>query len=100
MLIFFLVAGKLAPARDPRLTLVNASDLVAIAPPDGLLVLADGTLLQRGQNVTAVEAGAAGGAVRIVPDRALPADRLIALARALKEAGASDIIIVAERSVP
>jgi biopolymer transport protein ExbD len=100
MLIFFLVAGTLAPARDPRLTLVNARDLVAAPPPDGLLVLADGTLLQRGRTVTAAEAGAAGGTVRIVPDRALPAEGLIALGLALKEAGASDIVIVAERSVP
>jgi len=100
MLIFFLVAGTLAPTQDARLTLVNADDLVATPPPDGLLVLADGTLLLRGQPVTAVQAAVAGGTIRIVPDRALAAERLIGIARALKDAGAADVIIVAERALP
>jgi biopolymer transport protein ExbD len=100
MLIFFLVAGSITPARDARLMLVSAADLVATPPPDGLLVLADGSLIFRGALVTAVQAVTVGEPIRIVPDRALPAASLISIGRDLKAAGASDVIIVAERAQP
>lgn len=100
MLVFVLAAGRLAPARDPRLSLVEAVDPAAAPPPDGLLVLADGTLLLRGMPVTAEGAVRAGEALRIVPDRALPAARLIALGRDLRDAGATALVIVAERASP
>ena len=99
-LIFFMVAGSLAPTRDQRLMLVSAADLVATPPPDGLLVLADGSLIWRGATVTATQAVKPGEPVRIVPDRALPAARLIGIGRDLKAAGASAIIIVARRGTP
>jgi biopolymer transport protein ExbD len=100
MLIFFLVAGSITPARDARLTLVNTADLGATPPPDGLLVLADGSLIWRGAPVAAGQAVKIGEPIRIVPDRALPAARLIGIGRELKAAGASDVIIVAERARP
>lgn len=100
MLIFFLVAGTIAPAHDPRLTLVNVADLVATPPPDGLLIMADGTLIQRGETVTVDQVVIVGEPIRIVPDRALPADVLIRIGRDVKAAGASDIVILAERAQP
>lgn len=100
MLIFFLVAGTITPASDPRLTLVNAAELVATPPPDGLLVLADGSLMLQGQAVSTAQAVTVGAPIRIVPDRALPAAALISIGRALRAAGASDVILVAERAQP
>ena len=99
-LIFFMVAGSLAATGDQRLMLVSAADLVATLPPDELLVLADGSLIWRGAAVTARQAVRVGEPVRIVPDRALPAARLIGIGRDLKAAGASGIIIVARRGTP
>jgi biopolymer transport protein ExbD len=100
MLIFFLVAGTIAPAHDPRLTLVDAADLVATPPPDGLLIMADGSLIRRRETVTVEQVVIIGEPIRIVPDRALPADVLIRIGRDLKAAGASDIVILAKRAQP
>jgi biopolymer transport protein ExbD len=100
ILIFFLVAGTIAPTRDPRVTLISAADLAAAQPPDGILVLPDGTLLSGGLPVTVTEAAASGGAVRLIPDRALPAARLVALGRDLRAAGATGVVLVGERSLP
>ena len=100
MLIFFMVAGTIAPGVDARLSLVQATDLIATPPPDGLLVLADGTLLMRGQVVTVSQAAGAGSPVRIMPDRNLPARKLVAIGRDLRTAGAQAVIIVAERKSP
>lgn len=100
MLIFFMVAGTIAPAPDARLTLVDARGLIAAPPPDGVLVLADGTLILRGQVVTVAQAAQDGGTIRVVPDRALAARTLVALGRDLKTAGATAVIIVAERRQP
>jgi biopolymer transport protein ExbD len=100
MLIFFLVAGTIGPSVDPRLTLVQADGLIATPPSDALLVLADGTLLRRGQVVTVVQAAKGSGTIRVMPDRDLPAQALVALGRDLKAAGAQAVIIVAERRSP
>jgi biopolymer transport protein ExbD len=100
MLIFFMVAGTIAPATDARLTLVEADDLIAAPPPDGVLVLADGTLVRAGMTVTVAQAAASGSPVRLVPDRALPAPLLVAIGRDLRAAGASSVVLVAERRSP
>lgn len=100
MLIFFLVAGTIAPARDGRLKLVTTADLAAVPPTDGVLVLQDGTLMVGGRLVSLEAAAQADGPVRLLPDRALPADALIRLARDLRAAGAADVIVIGERSGP
>lgn len=100
MLIFFMVAGTIAPSVDARLTLVQAEDLIAASPPDGIVVLSDGTLMLRGQVVTVSQAANGGGTIRILPDRDLAARILIALGRDLKAAGAQAVVIVAERRNP
>lgn len=99
MLIFFLVAGHIAPRPDARLTLVRADAMQAAPPDDAVLVLPDGTLLRAGASIGLQDA-AASGAVRLMPDRALPAEALVALARDLAAAGATSVILVAERSAP
>jgi len=100
MLIFFLVAGTIAPPLDARLRLVDARAPSAAPPPDGILVLADGTLLRGGQVVTVAQAARLGGSIRVVPDRDLPARTLVALGRDLRAAGAQAVIVVAERRNP
>lgn len=116
MLIFFLIAGTLAPPLDTKLTLVETSDLEGREPPDALVITADGQMMYRGQPMDAatyvaehgeVSEAAVGGAdgsakriaVRIVPDRALAAQRLLEVGHALQSAGADQVFVVTERSL-
>ncbi|MBF9036694.1 biopolymer transporter ExbD [Rhodobacterales bacterium HKCCE2091] len=100
MLVFFLIAGSIAPPLDPRVTLARTTGLDGSAPPDAAVVLPDGRLTWRGAEVTvAAFADAAGPAPRLVPDRDLPAADLVAIARALRDAGAEEVWIVTERGL-
>ncbi|MGR3637119.1 MAG: ExbD/TolR family protein [Shimia sp.] len=101
MLVFFLIAGTVAPPLDPDLNLVQTSDLEGREPPDALVLHADGSLSFRGQ-VTAPDAHIAvhgTGPTRIVPDRDVPAPRLMAVTGALRRAGATSVILVTERAL-
>jgi biopolymer transport protein ExbD len=104
MLIFFMVAGTLAPPLDADVRLVDTSDLPGSPPPDALVIAADGTLRHRGVTLAdpaayldALPAGAR--TVRLLPDRALPATRLVAVAADLRAAGAERVMIVTERGL-
>ena len=104
MLVFFMVAGALAPPLDPALTLVKTADLDTVPPPDALVVHPDGRLAYRGEDVGSVAAwlaahAAEAGKVRLVPDRDLPAGRLVEIARDLRAAGAVRVVIVTERGL-
>ncbi|MEM8848829.1 MAG: biopolymer transporter ExbD [Pseudomonadota bacterium] len=111
MLIFFLVAGTVAPPLDPDLTLASGDDLEGRAPPDALVLRADGSLVFRGAETDPaaylaargleVEEGEDGfvGAARLVPDRGVDAARLMEVALALRAAGASAVMVVAERGL-
>lgn len=106
MLIFFLIAGTLAPPLDPDLTLVNTADLEGREPPDALVIHADGSLSFRQAPVT-VESYLAGldmaegepRAVRIVPDQALAARQLIDISATLREQGAERIFVVTQKAI-
>ena len=104
MLIFFMAAATLAPPLDGALKLVRTADLEGRAPPDALVVHADGRLAYRGAAVADASAymGQAGAeeVVRIVPDAALPAPDLIQLSEALRRAGAARVVMVTERGLP
>ena len=105
MLIFFLVAGTLAQPLDGDLQLIETSDLDGREPPDALVLHADGRLSYRGQTQTDVPAFLAGwqsddlSAVRVVPDRNADAKRLVDVSRALRAAGAQEVVIVTERGL-
>ena len=105
MLVFFMVASTIAPPMDRDLSLVRTSDLDGRAPPDTLVVHPDGRLTYRGEPVTSAQAfyatrpEDAPKEVRIVPDRALPATTLVDLARDLRAAGASSVVIVTKRGL-
>ncbi|MBV0912472.1 ExbD/TolR family protein [Anianabacter salinae] len=106
MLIFFLVAGTLAPPLDGALRLVNTAEWDAAPPPDALVLHADGSLAYRGAPIASAAAFAASlpeedrDTLRIVPDRAAPAQRLVAVGAQLRAAGAGRIVIVTERALP
>lgn len=110
MLVFFLIAGTLAPPLDRDVTLVKASDLEGREPPDALVVHSDGTMTFRGEAVATESALSVLGkpgkpqeegetAVRLVPDRDLPAVKLVEIGDALREAGAKRVFIVTERGL-
>ena len=106
MLVFFLVAAAIAPPLDRGVDLVEAERVEGRAPPDAAVIRADGTLVYRGAEITsegylAARLSETGGAValRLVPDRALPARQLVEIAGNLRAAGAEDIWIVTERGL-
>ena len=101
MLIFFLIAGTIAPALDPDLKLADTAGLEGREPPDALLLHADGSLSFRGAPIdpAGFMAGQDGTDVRIVPDRNVPAPRLIEVAGSLRRLGASSIFVVTERAI-
>lgn len=109
MLVFFMVAGTLAPPMDAALKLVDTRDLASTPPPDALVAHPDGRLSYRGETVAVADfvARAVGSAtedgaptVRIVPDRDLRAHALVQLASDLRQAGAGHVLIVTEQGLP
>lgn len=105
MLVFFMVASTIAPPMDRDLSLVRTSDLDGRGPPDTLVVHPDGRLTYRGDAIASAQdfysarPEDAPEEVRIVPDRALPATTLVDLARELRAAGASSVVIVTQRGL-
>ncbi|CUH39284.1 Biopolymer transport protein ExbD/TolR [Jannaschia seosinensis] len=105
MLVFFMVAGSIAPPLDRALTLVRTDALEGRAPPDALVIRADGTLRYRGETVDSASAfaadlsGEARAQIRVVPDRDLPAETLVAVATELRAAGAEKVLVVTERGL-
>lgn len=106
MLVFFMVAGTLTQPLDRDLRLVDTAELDGRAPVDGLVLHADGRMSHGGaalasatDYLAALESDAP-GTVRVIPDRALPAGVLVAVARELRAGGAERVLIVTERALP
>ena len=101
MLIFFLIAGTIAPPLDTDLELVNTSELEGSEPPDALVLHKDGTLSFRGNetNPEGYMASHGTGPVRIVPDRDAPGPRLVEVTGLLRRNGAPSVFLVTERSI-
>ena len=101
MLIFFLIAGTVAPPLDPSLELVDTSGLEGREPPDALVLHKNGTLSFRGAptdpGIYMADHGT--GPVRIVPDRDASGPRLIEVTGALRRLGAPSVILVTERAL-
>ena len=105
MLIFFLVAGQISPPLAADLSLVRTAELEGRAPPDTLIIRADGEMQYRGEPVASAAAFASTlpedkrAAIRIVPDRDLAAQTLVSIAAELRGAGAKSVRIVTERGL-
>ena len=105
MLIFFLVAGTIAPPLDRDLSLVNTAKVEGTPPADALVVHRDGRMSHQGRDIGSAAAflsrlpEEARGRVRIVPDRDLPAHILVAIGRELRRSGAEGVFIVTEREM-
>lgn len=105
MLVFFMVAGTLAQPMDGDLSLVRTEDLEGRAPPDALVVHDDGRLSYRGEDIDSVASffdrldEANRTEVRLVPDRDLPAEMLVAVAAELRGTGAERVFVVTERGL-
>ncbi|WP_394689538.1 ExbD/TolR family protein [Hoeflea sp.] len=107
MLIFFLVAGTLAPAPDKNVDFITLAAKDPAAPPDMLYIRADGTLTWRGNQLPLSDhvqrwlslQGEAAQAVplRIAADRSLPALDLLDTIDDLRKAGVNQITLIAER---
>lgn len=116
MLIFFLIAGQLAPPVDPDVTLAETTEAPPLAPPDALFADSEGRLSHRGRPVeipaylAALEAeaplaedaapapgedaGTGGPAVLLAVDRDLDAARMLEIADQLYRAGAGKVSLV------
>lgn len=107
MLIFFLVAAQIAPPLDGDVKLVSTQDLESRDPPDALVVLPDGLMTYRGASITpsqyfTVKQESQNSdleTIRLVPDRALSAVKLIDIGNELKTLGAQKILVVTERGI-
>ncbi len=110
MLIFFLVAGSLAPPLDNEVAMIGTRDAENASPPDALAVRADGSYWYRGAEIsleryladnpppaTGVAEAEGGTPLKVVVDRDLLADELVSLAGALREAGFPAVTVVTER---
>lgn len=105
MLIFFLIAGTVAAPISQDLTLVKTTDVAGAAPPDGLIIHADGSLEAGGTVVNDAATFIANlpedarAEVRIIPDRDLPAADLLRIGATIQDAGAKTVIIATERAL-
>ena len=106
MLLFFLIAAAIAPPLDGDVRLVRTDALDGRAPPDAAVIRADGALVYRGAEITSqtylaarLRETDAAPALRLVPDRDLPAERLLEIAADLRNNGAEEIWIVTERGL-
>lgn len=105
MLVFFMVAGTLAPSVDGDVTLVETEELEGREPPDALVIDKTGQLRHRGAILTSTAAFLARPdsrdrtVVRLLPDRDLPAAELLRISAELRGAGVERILISTERAL-
>lgn len=105
MLIFFLIAGAIAPQLDTDLDLVNTSDLDLTAPPEGLVLFPDGRLSSGGKILATVGDYIAllpvdqRQTVRLIPDQNLPAKILLETAAELRSAEVENVLIATQRAI-
>lgn len=118
MLIFFLIAGTLAPPMDGDVALIKTVEAEATAPPQAIFVTENGEVKYQGNVITAdryqwaiediqqqgdrsgdqpSNDAASASTVKIAADGKLAASKLIAIIGELKTAGAAGISIITER---
>lgn len=108
MLIFFLVAGQIAPPLDSAVTLTDARDSESLPPPDALFAHADGRLTFRGADISAdafvsdrrMRLTTEAPEILLATDRELDARKLVDVVDSLKQAGAARVKVVTRRIAP
>ncbi|MEO4042884.1 biopolymer transporter ExbD [Hoeflea sp. CAU 1731] len=109
MLIFFLIAGTLAPPMED-IDLIETSDSRPVEPPRALFITAEAELIYEGKTITVEnyvarlkDTGAAvdetGLHAQIAADSTLPAIQLIDAIDRLRAAGAGKITVITERKM-
>lgn len=104
MLVFFMVAGTIAPALESDVKLVETANLEGREPPNALVIDSTGQLRHRGVVLTSAAAyldrpdSRDRSVVRLMPDRALAASTLMQIAAELRGAGVKRIVIATERA--
>jgi biopolymer transport protein ExbD len=109
--------AKSKPQREPTIALINIVFLMLVfflvetralegqAPPDALVIYPDGRLTYQGAAQVDAASYVASLSdedreiIRLVPDRALPAETLVALTRDLRAAGAQKVMLVTQRAL-
>jgi len=105
MLVFFMIAGTLAPPLDPDLELVQTDQLNPQNPPDTLVIHSDGSLWLRNIKLTSIAAymerlsDEDRDTVRIIPDRSLPAKLLMSHVGQMRREGANHVLLVTEKAL-
>ncbi|WP_417600149.1 ExbD/TolR family protein [Pararhodobacter oceanensis] len=106
MLIFFLIAGTIAPSLGGGIALMRLSDPQTQTPPDALVLRADGQLELDGMALgddanTGAEAYLASltdrSVARLLPDRDAPAAVMVQVANALRQGGAERVVVLGEK---
>lgn len=103
MLIFFLIAGTIAPSPEKGLELVQITDPDQRLPEHALVLGPDGAVRYQGRETDAaayVETLAVPQVARIMPDRNAPAAALVRLSHELRAAGAERVLVMGERALP
>ncbi|WMT91277.1 biopolymer transporter ExbD [Pelagibacterium sp. H642] len=103
MLIFFLVAGTVAPPIEGDVNLSTTEEAPQSPPTAALYADAEGALTWNGAAISAEafaqsHAPAEGEPVRLGADRDLPAEMLIDLLGELRALGLADVVLVTERA--
>ena len=104
MLIVFLIAGTIALPSETDIELVSLADLEGTAPAETLASYPDGRAVGQGADVMpeTFEIPATDGedrVLRLLPDRNLPAWKLIEIAATLEARGATNLRVVTERTL-
>lgn len=103
MLVFFLVAGTIARPIDKDLKLVSTADLQGAAPANAIVINAQGEISVFGETVLDAASALAKletkSDVRLIPDRDLPAAKLVRFGAELRGAGAEKVLLVTEKGL-
>ncbi|MEM9709375.1 MAG: biopolymer transporter ExbD [Pseudomonadota bacterium] len=102
MLVFFLIAGTIAPPVDSSIELVDTVQLDGAQPADALVIFPDGRVTFQGAEVDPASFSSPvsmAESVRLLPDRELPAVRLLEVADMLRLGGADKIVVVTEKGL-
>lgn len=100
ILIFFMVAGSLSSPPDPGVKFIQTNNLECCVSPDAISVDEFGHFTRSGRVITieqlAAEHDGKTAAVRLLPDRELPAKRLLERVKQLRTRDLTNIIIITE----